>query len=733
MKRVLVLIAAAIVSLQFFSCSTDYDGSKPDNKAPIINVYDTSDITSSKKTKIQWYGNDVDGSKMTYYYAVTTDTTVNIDNVLSRMPLDGQTVEGRKYWTATDKTFAYISMPYAPFPSETTQIFWIDTLYNEGGQTAAFKAAFSKFFVMGKDEGGKTTDITEKMFRRTNRKPKYPMVFSSKLSCNGYDQNWMLVTSDSAQMVLKEKTEFWQPFDFKWMGEDPDGTDVDLEFRWELHERKFRFTRDDGDTVDEIEAKNDSVLVKSSAGWSVTNLSASFDNEIFDHNPQGKYAFKVFVRDDAFEESELHSTIYFEVFAPKLDKGILIINDTNPTLATNTNMKVRQGNPDGTLVTDFYKSLLSAAGYSENDPDPLKKYSMETFSVATEIIGYDTTFAIVGADTTITAIDTIRVSSYYPNIRKLSEYRLVIIASDDRSNEKGVDYTGTTNVGYISYLSQYLDVGGKAFIVGNSTLMAKYPYTLEVELYKAPRRQVFEPYAQDVVEIADATLDFFKDYFGIYSMSFAETKTWFCPDIWNIGVQGQNVTPKDYYLQDNYDFVGVTPYDHISDSKIAALKVDSAKINDCWFNYPAKVGPFNVLMTFQAKENGTVMTGIPVIEAFKGETVYKYKSIYDLPRVEGDNDTVYDTDDNGTVNHSLKYIDPVTTDGDKSGYILRKSGSVATRYISEGDVFRTAFFTIPLYFLDDNRDLNGDSEGDVTGMFKAMIDWFDLEVNPLNK
>ena len=67
MKKLLVLFAISIVSLQFFSCSTDYDGKDPVNQDPIINIYDTSDITSSKKTKIQWYGNDIDGTKLNYY------------------------------------------------------------------------------------------------------------------------------------------------------------------------------------------------------------------------------------------------------------------------------------------------------------------------------------------------------------------------------------------------------------------------------------------------------------------------------------------------------------------------------------------------------------------------------------------------------------------------------------------------------------------------------------------
>ena len=67
MKKILMMIPVIAVSLQFFSCSTDYEGTKPENQVPVINIYDTNDITSSKTTKIQWYGNDSDGMKMKYY------------------------------------------------------------------------------------------------------------------------------------------------------------------------------------------------------------------------------------------------------------------------------------------------------------------------------------------------------------------------------------------------------------------------------------------------------------------------------------------------------------------------------------------------------------------------------------------------------------------------------------------------------------------------------------------
>ncbi|MBU4486985.1 MAG: hypothetical protein KKD38_08660, partial [Candidatus Delongbacteria bacterium] len=343
--------------------------------------------------------------------------------------------------------------------------------------------------------------------------------------------------------------------------------------------------------------------------------------------------------------------------------------------------------------------------------------------VTTEYVRTDTTFTIVGADTTFTTED-IYVNFYSPNIRKLSEYRLVIIASDDRSNETGVDFSGTAdNPGYSEYLTKYLDVGGKVFVIGHSALMKKQPYRLEVNKYNPPIRQVFDPYAAELTEVADITLNFFHDYFGVYSVTFPETKTWFSQEIWD--VKPQNV-PADYYLKDNFDFIGVTPYEHITDAGIVPLKLDSAKVNESWKDFYLQQGPNFFFVPLSLKDNGSVLTGIPTIEAFKGEAVYRYKSIYDLPRVADNNEMVFDTDENGTIYHSLKYTDPVLTDGDNSDYITRKSGTIATRYISYSDVYRTAFFAFPMYYMNNDN-------GEVTQMFKTMIDWFNLEADPIKK
>ena len=83
-NKLLISFALFLVWFQFYSCSTDYDGPEPKNQTPVVNFYETTDVTSSKKTKIQWYGNDVDGIKTTYYYVVTVEDDVS-KNVRSKI------------------------------------------------------------------------------------------------------------------------------------------------------------------------------------------------------------------------------------------------------------------------------------------------------------------------------------------------------------------------------------------------------------------------------------------------------------------------------------------------------------------------------------------------------------------------------------------------------------------------------------------------------------------------
>jgi hypothetical protein len=850
--------------MQFFSCSTDYDGPAPENESPIINIYETTDVTSSKKTKIQWYGNDIDGNRLTYYYTVTTDTTLNTENVLAAMPLTGTNTEGRKLWTSTQLTYAYISMPYGPYPDPTTTVFEIDTVYTEPLDgtfvTQRFKAVYSKFFVFGIDENDSTTEISSKIFRRTNRIPKHPMVYSSKLGQNGFDKYWMTVGPDSAYMVLEAPTAFWKPFDFKWMGEDPDGQDVDLEFMWLLLERN---------RVSGVDIIIDTVAT--SNGWSVNNLSKSFSKEIWDHNKQGQYAFKVFVRDDAFEESLNHATINFEVFAPEFDKGILFIDDTDPTLYQPTG-SLYMGNPETSETTGtraFYESLLDYAGFEPESiaTDPMKGYKIKRFSKGEVFVGWDYEYELQdhdddpGTPDVQVLVDSTAVyrGVYDPSVRELTQYRLVIIASDDRGNLNGVDFAGEPPyTGYNTSLSSLLDVGGNLFIAGPSVLMGKLyasPNQLPINKYLEPFRIVFDGYASALQGLSAGTEDFFNKYFGIYSTTFPEQKTYFT-DL------SSTQLCADHYLADNYDFIGSTVYEHISDPMIKPLRIDSAMVKLAWWDRTVA----GKIQKLALKDKGTVFTGIPTFEAYKGEVIYRYQSIYDLPvrdqnysyeingadtlthylwnkrfRVEefesspnfatqttignwtqeavvaerwATNTTTpfsllrslksgviaaNDTSDvfvsnvellsEGTISFAYRtssYIDPADSltgdvlnfyiDGvnmsaleetklwcgenewrqvsynlgsgkhnfkwqylkggagpggsdavwidkllitDTYSPVLRRSGSVGTRYVAEGDIFKTAILTIPLYFLDNTNN-------QVSDMFKTMVEWFDI-------
>ncbi|MDD3045608.1 MAG: hypothetical protein PHF33_11085, partial [Candidatus Delongbacteria bacterium] len=55
--------------------------------------------------------------------------------------------------------------------------------------------------------------------------------------------------------------------------------------------------------------------------------------------------------------------------------------------------------------------------------------------------------------------------------------------------------------------------------------------------------------------------------------------------------------------------------------------------------------------------------------------------------------------------------------------VLHRTGTLASRYAEENGQFKTAFFGIPSFFMDNSAD-------QVSDMFKAMVDWFDLSVDP---
>ncbi len=680
--------------LMIFSCTNEYKGPMPENQSPVLQFYDTTDSTSNKRTTIKWYGNDADGIKLKYFYIVTTDTFTNESTIFQKLPFDENNSEN---WISTYQTYANISLPYGKLNADTCfyDLREYGQIITDAGDTVSlsFKAAYSKFFLLGIDEYGKRTDVRSKIFKRTNVRPKHPMVYSDKLGVNGFDKYWVTVGTDSAQLIMPAANEFWKEIDFKWMGEDPDGMDVELEFQWKLYELREPL-------------KQDTLLA--SRGWSRDNLTASFSGIIYNNNKNGRYSFRVWVRDDAYELSENNSTINFEVFAPTFDKGILFIDDTDPTLYPPPAYSQWMGNPEAVKVTEFYKDLLEYSGYkSEGDilSDPSKWYKIARF------------------ERTVTESGR---TYYSPNIRELIKYRLVILSSEDRSTHNGINFNGEAGyAGYRIALKSYLDVGGSVFIIGPSVLQGeKYnqiPSQLPVNKYKKPYRQIFEKDVYENVNVsvaAPATNTdlriFFSNYFGIRHMDFPEYKTYYT-------IPGTDSTQycSDHYLSDNYDFIGAELYGHVPDLPVKTLRIDSTKVNKAWFDSPPGSG--GRIRQHALKDRGTVFTGVPVLEAYKGEIVYGYKSIYDLPRLAYSHDYSYDypwENEADTLKHSLFLTNKVT--GETAGPVLERSGSVAIRYIEENYLFRTAFFTMPLYFMDN-------SEGQASIMFKAMIEWFELE------
>ncbi|MBN2789561.1 MAG: hypothetical protein JXR69_05185 [Candidatus Delongbacteria bacterium] len=622
---------------------------------PEVYIYDTSDIIANSEYKVQWYGNSNDSTNLSYFYCISTDTAMT--NTESETALTG-------LWSGTSNNYAEVSFPMTYLNS--TKLFTDSITYIDSVQAIEVtrKIVWSKFFVYGVDEFGAVSDVKSKVFGRMNNKPKHPMIYSETFGINGFDQYWFTIGPDSAKIVLPNETSYWKPLEFGWMGEDPDGPEVDLEFRWEL------WALDDlGADIEIIAASND---------WSVSNISVEFSDVIYNYSSEGNYSFRIWVRDDALEEAENHATVNFSTFSPTFEKGIIFIDDTDDDKYNSMDYMQNTGNPDGVAVKAMYEQFLQNAGYQADAGDPLLDYDAVDFA------------------------EPIPGEVYQPDLKTLSGYRMIVITTEDRSTSTGISYAK-----YMDQLSEYMNIGGKVMIIGNSAILL---HDLYVNNYEEPFTDNFENASYLNIDMCR----FFYEYFGIYNYSTPESKTFFCQLLYDIG---HPLLPSDYYMTDNYDFIGATKYDHISDPGIGELKVDSTQVNKYWKNYP---GPGGSTFEFTLKENGTVLTGIPTFQAYKGEIVLKYKSIYDLPFETGSDSTTVD----GDLVHDLKWRNPVADATENiSGPVLEKSGAVATRYISTGDIYRTAFIGLPLIFMDN-------SNGEVSDMFSAMIDWFALENDP---
>lgn len=689
MRRI-VLISAVFVLI---SCSTDYKGTEPEGSLPEINLNDSSETYVNSFVRVEWsaeIGNEPD---LRYYYTYTTDTTVTAENALDSIESDR--------WILTRDNFADISFPVVAYNCD--EIFYKDSVHQDtSGTDTVLRYAYSKFFVLGMNSAGTVSPVAEKLYLRTNNAPELDDVSSEALEIletNPVRLTWY------EKMILPESHQYSVPVDFSWTAKDSD-SDAVLEYRWELWESCSL----KGVPLSVSEWSNESFTI--------------INDEIYNHNPNGEYIIKIFVRDDALQEAENHISVKFRVFSPSFNRGILLIDDNDPTLYPPTG--ITNGNPDPKDPLEMYKSFLEYSGYKPEGEalDSLLLYTIRTFGEKTESIGWDYVSWDHDSDPDtpdMTDSSEVYVPVPHPKLSELCSYRLVIIASDDRSNTNGIDWNGerTSFDGYHTFVSKYLNAGGKIFILGPSVLMGKFyesPDQLPINEYLGPFTQIFDADAVSVSYLKDPVKELFRDYFGIYAMTFPEQKTYFFDN------STTQLCP-DHYLTDNYDFIGVSTINGAGDFP-EKIRIDSARVNMVWKDRQAG----STIQRFQRlalKNNGSVFTGVPTFKVDKGESIYKYVSVYDIePK---DENYSYEISGNDTLRHFLWNWNYATGEihEDENGPVpvLERSGVLASRYAEEDNRFKTAFFALPTYFLDD-------SENKVRDMFRAMIEWFDLSSDP---
>jgi len=632
-----------------------------------------------------------DANDLFFFYCITTDTSVTVTTAYDSLSEDK--------WNMVKGTSASLYFPAVPLNSQ--EIFYKDTVIQD---TVPVKAVWSKLFLYAENEVGVRTPVVQRFFLRYNTGPRLTMLSSNLLGLENERGGSYLAATDVEALILPSSHPKHQPIDFSWTAADPDA-DPSFMYKWELYE-----VTGDGD-----------VPVYAS-DW-ITYTSTTVNDEIYNHKPEARYRFDVQVRDDAMEVFETKFSLGFLTFEPTFDKGILFIDDTDPELYQPTS-PTYMGNPEASLTTAHYEEMLRYAGYlpEAEAADSLFLYRITKFEKDVQFICWDYTWEDDDGDPATPDVIVDSTASYRgvyrPGLQDLVQYRLVVIASDDRGNLNGVDFTeDPPYTDYNQILSQYLDVGGKTFILGPSVLMGKMysnPYQLPINKYKDPFTYVFDGNVDSGQGISGSSEEFFRDYFGISAMTFPEQKTYFTG---NIPFQ----ICSDHYFTDNYDFIGSTLAPGITDVGLVPLRIDSARVNDAWWNRAISTLYQNLAL----KDNGTVFTGVPSFEIIKGEAVYEYQSLYDLP--DKDDDYAYEINGTDTLKHFLwnwDYVkDSLTVIDNQPVPVLHRTGTLASRYAEENGQFKTAFFGIPSFFMDNSAD-------QVSDMFKAMVDWFDLSVDP---
>lgn len=452
MKHIFKLLMFTMLVV-LVSCQTDYSGTEKMNQAPQIDFssYDSTKLyLTKKKTRISWYANDVDGTKMTYYYVVTPDSTITGENLLIHFPY------GSSSWKSTTNSFADVS-----FLVDGQNLKEVN--FENPDNHVITKYVRSKIFIYGLDENSNKTRIITRTYWRTNTRPQMP-----KVECPSF--NWtasatppMLFRPYQAtplpRLFLPAATNFWQPIGFRWRSQDDDGADVALEFKWSI--RKINAlpgaidptTLLDGDTMSVLYPENTDRLITES-DWSESNVELQVFSTMLDG--PGYYKLVIKVRDDAGQESVDKVINVFEAFNPTFNKGILVL-DRTLGVADLPGYGLQKGYPHQDSVAVVYKKLLESAGLHPSTSD-----------TTNQLRSYD--FRVVN-DTTIFLT------------KELTQYRLILLYSDSRDKKDDM-FSTILEGGFGSSLDLYTQMGGKVFVVGKNMILNK-PITTN---YDTPNR-----------------------------------------------------------------------------------------------------------------------------------------------------------------------------------------------------------------------------------------------------
>lgn len=424
------------------SCQTDYSGTEKQNQAPQIDFssYDSTKLyLTKKKIRVSWYANDIDGTRMTYYYVVTPDSTVTGENLLTHFPY------GSSAWKSTTNSYAEVS-----FLVDGQNLKEIG--FENPDTHVITKYVRSKIFIYGMDENSNKTRIITRAYWRTNTRPQMP-----KVECPSF--NWtasatppMLFRPYQAtalpRLFLPAATNYWQPIGFRWRSQDDDGADVALEFKWSI--RKINAVPGSispADLLDSAKIANmypettDILITESS--WSESNVELQVNSTLLDGS--GYYKLVVQVRDDAGQESHNKVANVFEAFNPTFNKGILVLDRTlESTSPSFPGYGLQKGYPHQDTVAVFYKKLLTSAGFHPETADTTNQLR----SYAYRIVNDSTTFLT----------------------KELTQYRLILLYSDSR-DAKDKLFTTIIEGGFGSSLDLFTQMGGKVFVVGKNMIL----------------------------------------------------------------------------------------------------------------------------------------------------------------------------------------------------------------------------------------------------------------------